>query len=277
MLIFSRYSYWVGAMLGLALLLIAFSAVGLLDPVQGVVLRVTSPIEKTVSGAFRPIATILSDAGNLDAIRDENRRLRVENEQLRVEIAELEQETERVAELEAIVAIPATQGETLVPANITQRFSSPFTDTVRIDRGSGSGIRAGMVVLSAQGSLLGTVTEATGNSAFIRLVTDSNSRVAAQVAETKVTGSAEGTADRKLAFNFAETGDEVAIGHTIVTSGLGGNYPPEILIGTVRAVSGTPQDLFRDIEIEPTIRLSTAQTVLVNISFVPQRLDLAGP
>ena len=36
-------------------------------------------------------------------------------------------------------------------------------------------------------------------------------------------------------------------------------------------------DLFRTIEIEPTIRLSTAQTVLVNISFVPQRLDVSDP
>ena len=87
MLIFSRYSYWVGAMVVLALLLAALSQLSFLDPVQGLVLRVTSPIERTISGTFRPVATLLSDAGNLNDIRDENRRLRLENEELQVAVA----------------------------------------------------------------------------------------------------------------------------------------------------------------------------------------------
>lgn len=277
MLIFSRYSYWVGAMLGIALLVAAMSQFGLLNPVQSIVLTITSPIEKTVSGVFRPVATLLSDAGNLNAIRDENRRLRLENEELQVKVAELESQTARVQELEQALQIPASGQFTLLSANITNRFSDPFSDTVRIDRGTNAGIKPGMVVLSARGSLLGTVTDTTANTAAIRLVTDSRSRVAATVQETQVTGSVEGAADRKLSFRFAETGDDIAVGDTIVTSGLGGNYPPGILIGTVSVVSGTPQDLFRNVEIEPTVRLSTAQTVLVNITFIPLRRELETP
>lgn len=277
MLIFSRYSYWVGAMVVLALLLAALSQLSFLDPVQGLVLRVTSPIERTISGTFRPVATLLSDAGNLNDIRDENRRLRLENEELQVAVARLEIQTERIAELEQALQIPATAGASLLPATITGRFSDPFSDTVRIDRGADDGIRPGQVVLSARGSLLGTVTETTAKSTSIRLVTDSRSRVASQVAETKVSGSAEGGADRSLVFRFAETGDDIQVGDTIETSGLGGNYPPGILIGTVSAISGTPQDLFRNVDLEPTVRLSTAQTVLVNITFVPQRSELTSP
>lgn len=277
MLIFSRYSYWVGAMVIMALVLAASTQLGFLDPVQSLVLRVTSPIEKTVSGTFRPVATLLSDAGNLNDIRDENRRLRLENESLQVAVAELEKQTERITELEAALQIPASAGNTLLPATISGRYSSPFTDEVRIDRGASAGIKAGMVVLSAQGSLFGTVTETTANTAFIRLVSDSNSRVAAQVQDIGVIGSVEGAADRKLLFRFSEIGDDIRVGDKILTSGLGGNYPAGILIGTVRGVTGTPQDLFQNIEIEPTVRLSTAQTVLVNTSFVPQRSELATP
>ncbi len=223
------------------------------------------------------MATILSDAGNLNAIRDENRRLRLENEELQVQVSELESQTARAQELELALGIPAAGEFTLVPANITNRFSDPFSDTVRIDRGANDEIKPGMVVLSARGSLLGTVTDTTANTASIRLVTDSRSRVASTVQETQVTGSVEGAADRKLSFRFAETGDDIAVGDTIVTSGLGGNYPPGILIGRVSAVSGTAQDLFRNVEIEPTVRVSTAQTVLVNITFVPLRSELATP
>lgn len=277
MLIFSRYSYWVGAMLGIALLVAALSQFGLLSPVQSIVLTITSPIEKTVSGVFRPVATLLSDAGNLNAIRDENRRLRLENEELQVKVAELESQTARVQELEQALGIPAAGEFTLVSANITNRFSDPFSDTVRIDRGENAGIKPGMVVLSSRGSLLGTVTDTTSNTASIRLVTDSRSRVAATVQETQVTGSVEGAADRRLSFRFAETGDDIAVGDTILTSGLGGNYPQGIPIGRVSSVSGTAQDLFRNVEIEPTVRIATAQTVLVNITFVPLRSELTNP
>lgn len=277
MLIFSRYSWWVGAMVGLALLTAVLSQTGLLNPIQGVVLRITNPIERAATGFFRPIATLLSDAGSLNELQDENRRLRLENEQFQVQIADLERQTERLKELEEALKIPAAAGNVLVPANIVHRNSTPFTDTISIDQGSNKGIKSGMVVLSAQGTLIGTVTATTATRAFIRLVTDASSRVASQVLETKVIGSVEGAAERKLAFKFAESGDDIAVGDTIVTSGLGGNYPSGVLIGRVSAISGTPQDLFRNVLVEPTVRLSTAQTVLVNTSFIPERIGLEKP
>ena len=42
---------------------------------------------------------------------------------------------------------------------VVTRDISPFTAVVRIDRGKNDGIRDGMVVVSAQGTLLGTVTK----------------------------------------------------------------------------------------------------------------------
>ena len=54
MLIFSRYTYWVGAMVALAVLLAVVGRAGLLDPVQDVFLRVTGPMEEGVSSVFGP-------------------------------------------------------------------------------------------------------------------------------------------------------------------------------------------------------------------------------
>jgi rod shape-determining protein MreC len=61
----------------------------------------------------------------------------------------------------------------------------------------------------------------------------------------------------------------VRVGDTVLTSGLGGRFPPDLLLGRVSQVSGSAQDLYRDIEIEPEVRLSTVETVLVLTSYVP--------
>ena len=132
-----------------------------------------------------------------------------------------------------------------------------------------------MVVLSAQGTLIGTVTKTFPGSAFVRLISDSRSKVNAEVQESKVDGIIRGTPGRGLTFDLAHA--EIKAGDTIITSGLGGNYPPGLPIGKVSTVSGTSQDLFRNVTVEPFVRLSTATTVLVLTSFTPQRISLTGP
>lgn len=276
MLIFSRYTWWAGAMVALALLLAAAGQTGVLDPFQGAFLKVTSPVANVVSGVFRPIATFLSDAGSLNELQDENRRLRLENEELQNKMVELQHDADRAKELESALGISQQSGsETRVAANIVNRVSTPFDAVVSIDRGSDDGIKPGMVVLSAQGTLIGTVTKTFASSAFVRLITDSRSKVNAQVQESKVDGIVKGTPGRGLTFDLAQA--EIKTGDTIITSGLGGNYPPGLPIGKVSEVSGTAQDLYRKVTLEPFVRLSTATTVLVLTSFTPQRISLTEP
>ena len=276
MLIFSRYSWWVGAMVALALLLTAAGQTGLLDPFQSVFLDVTAPVSRGLTAVFRPIASFLSDAGSLNDLQDENRQLRIENEQLQNKLVSVQRDAERAKELEEALRITQqSSAETRVAASIVNRVSTPFDAVVSIDRGSSAGIGVAMVVLSSQGTLIGTVTKVFGDSAFVRLITDSRSKVNAQVQESKVDGIVKGTPGRGLAFYLAQA--EIKAGDTIVTSGLGGNYPPGLPIGKVSEVSGTVQDLFRTVKVEPFVRLSTATTVLVLTSFTPERLDLTAP
>ncbi len=276
MLIFSRYSWWVGAMVALALLLTAAGQTGLLDPFQSVFLDVTAPVSRGLTAVFRPIASFLSDAGSLNDLQDENRQLRIENEQLQNKLVSVQRDAERAKELEEALRITQqSSAETRVAASIVNRVSTPFDAVVSIDRGSSAGIGVAMVVLSSQGTLIGTVTKVFGDSAFVRLITDSRSKVNAQVQESKVDGIVKGTPGRGLAFDLAQA--EIKAGDTIVTSGLGGNYPPGLPIGKVSEVSGTVQDLFRTVKVEPFVRLSTATTVLVLTSFTPERLDLTAP
>ncbi|MBI2766599.1 MAG: rod shape-determining protein MreC [Chloroflexi bacterium] len=276
MLIFSRYSWWVGAMVGFALLLTAASQVGALNPMQGVFLTVTAPFENLLTSIFRPVAGFLGDAGNINDIRDENRQLRLENEELRNQATALQLDSERLKELEA--ALKISQGATsqqFVAANIVHRDATPFVDVVSIDRGTNDGLKAGMVVVSSQNTLMGTVTDVFKDRAFVRLITDSRSKVAAEVLDTKSEGIIRGSANRTLTFEFAQP--DIKVGDVIVTSALTGRYPAGLRIGAVTDVAGTPQDVTRRVTVEPGVRLGTATTVLVMTTFVPQNLGPAQP
>jgi rod shape-determining protein MreC len=273
MLMYSRYTWWVAGMIGLAVLLLAASQVGALNPIQSVFLTVAAPFEKAISSTFRPIANVLSDAGDINELQDENQRLRLENESLQNELASLRIQADRAAELEQALNVSRdVTDQTLLAANVVHRDASPFTDVVSIDRGTGDGVKAGMVVVSAQGTLMGTVTKALSDHAFVRLISDSKSRVAAEVLETRADGVVKGAADRTLVFDFAQA--DVKIGDVIVTSSLTGRFPAGIPIGKVTEVSGSPQDLFRTVAMEPLVRLGTARTVLVITSFAPQDVAL---
>ena len=263
-------------MLGLTLLLAILGQTGLLGPFQGLFMKTASPFENVLSGVFTPVASFLSDAGNLKDLQDENARLRVENEGLRNKVTNLQQDAQQIEELKKALNIQQRAGsDTKLAASVVGRDASSFTDVVSIDRGSNSGVKVGMVVLSAQGSLLGTVTKTFADASFVRLITDTKSKVNAQVVESRSDGIVRGSPGRGLTFDLSQA--EIKVGDTVVTSGLGGNYPKDIPIGRVSDVSGTPQDIFRKVQVEPLVRFSTTNTVLVLTSFIPQRIGLGTP
>ncbi len=269
MLIFSRYTYWVGAMVSLAVLLAVAGRAGLLDPVQDLFLRATGPVEEGTSSSFRPVANFFSDIRDLDRLQEENRQLLSENEKLRNENTALRGDSDRLRELEEAFVNPDPSAERLI-AGVLSRIQGPLTRQLRIDRGTNHGVSEGNPVLSVQGTLIGTVTEALPASSFVRLLTDSRSSVAAQVRGSPTDGIAKGDGGA-LSFAFVE--GDVNIADTVVTSGLGGTYPPDIPIGEVVAILGDPQDAFPTVRLQTAVRISTTRTVLVVISFTPARFE----
>lgn len=263
-------------MLGLAVLMTAAGQVGVLGPFQGAFVRLVGPLESGMTAVVTPVADVLSGAGNLREIQSENQRLRLELEELQNEVVTLRQQADQADDLrEALGIIGDNAEQQFELASVVSRDASPFTDVVRIDKGSGDGIRTGMVVRSAQGSLVGTVVEVFATRSAVRLISDARSAVNAQILGSDIDGSVQGTATRTVKFQLAR--GAMNVGDQVVTSGVGDNYPRGLPIGTVKEVEGTPQDIFLDVTIEPHVRLSTLETVLIDTSFDPSRRALETP
>jgi rod shape-determining protein MreC len=260
--------------MGAGLVLLALSGIGLLRPVEDVSYTVFSPIEKLLRSTAKPIADVVANYGDVRDLTRENDTLRAENERLNAELALLREEASRREELERLLETrSALQSQTFAAASVISRDPSNLRRRIAIDVGRDDGVREGMPVVTEGSTLVGTVSQVEDGHAWVTLVTDVDSAVSALLLESRAQGVLTGSYSRQLTMDFVEQNATVNEGDTVLTSGLGGTYPPDLVIGKVTGVSANRQELFRSVTVEPLASLSRLETVLVMTSFVPNQVS----
>jgi rod shape-determining protein MreC len=270
----ARTFVWTGFIAIAAFALMAASRLTVLSPVENLTLNVTSPIQAALSDATRPIADWVNNLTAANELSEENKQLRAENEQLTADLALAREgsiELQQQQDLQAVRAqFPQDQ---FLEASVVARDSSNLRSIVAIDKGAGDGLREGMIVVTEGRSLVGTVSRVFDDYAWITLITDPKSAVSAMVQESRAEGVVAGNYDGALIMEFVGQGAVVKEGDFILTSGIGGGYPPDVVIGRVSDVEKTEQDLFQEVHVDHLASLTDLSDVLVLMSFVPRRLE----
>ena len=254
----------------LLLVVVLFSALGRtgnLEPVQNLFLIGSSPLSSGLSKGFKPLVGFFKDIGQADNLRKENTYLKQENEQLRNKNIELEITRKRIIELEQALKIRTSDLDTaFLAATVIGFIQLPFRAEISINLGSVDGIQTGNIVLSPQGSLVGRITSVTKNYSFVRLVTDSRSRIASQVLNSTTSGIISGKPTRELEFDLVI--GNIKTGDILITSGLGGIFPADIPVGVIEKIAGTDQTAFPQITVTAFAQITNLRTVLVDTSFI---------
>jgi rod shape-determining protein MreC len=260
-------------MMGIGLLLLAMSSVGILRPFQDASYKALSPLEDLMRGVARPIANTITHYNDIRDLTQENERLRTDNERLQADVARLQTEAAQREELERLLQVKQSiSDQDFLGANVVSRDPTNLRQQVAIDRGKSDGIKVGMPVVTEGRALVGTVTKVEGDYSWITLVTDVDSAVSSSTLESDARGVVSGGYNRKLTMEFVSQDAPVKEGDTVVTSGLGGSYPPGLVIGKVTGIAGSRQEVFQNVTVEPLASLARIETVLVMTSFVPVRL-----
>jgi len=272
----SRTGVWTLAVMALAVFLLALSRADVLGPLQNVVLTAFSPLQNALTRITEPAADFISDVRRTDELSDENQALRAENERLNAEVARLREDETRLQQLAQLLQVKeANPDQQFLAANVFAREPSNVKEMVAIDRGKRDGVREGMVAVTEGGSLVGSITKVFDDYAWITLITDPNSAVSAMIQESRAQGVVSGSYSRRLTMEFVAQAAGVNEGDMVITSGVGGDFPPGLIIGRVSAVGSSRQEIFKDVTVEPLASLSRLETVLVLTSFTP--LQLQGP
>ena len=233
--------------------ILVIGALALIEFVPSIVGEAVYPIERLkslVRGSVRDteVARLQREVEALSMIRGECARLKEENAALRQSLGF---RARSAGEWEPAEVLSSGGGAAAV------------RETVRVGKGSLSGVREGAVVATPRG-LVGRVRSVSPHTAEVLLLTDPSVRVSCRV-ETRTGGSVHGIltgggSDRMV---LGHLGDAQALRppSKVVTSGLGGVFPKGIEIGTLLLVTNGVRGV--EGEVLPCVDFSTLEDVFI--------------
>jgi rod shape-determining protein MreC len=155
-----------------------------------------------------------------------------------------------------------------VIARVISRGPTNYLTSLAIDLGSDHGIIPGMPVVTEQG-LVGRIYKVGPTSSIVLPITDPSSGVQALVRRNRAVGVVNGRAGTLPVMDFIPQDSDVSLGDEVITSGLGGNFPKNLVIGQIVEVNKHDFDMFQQAVIRPTVNFDQLEFVLVITNFKP--------
>lgn len=249
--------------------LIVLSVVGLLAPVENIV---AAPLNAITGAVNRATLSLSQSAEELAQIRDLRARNRALEETLAqfqselVELREIESDYDRLAEL--LDYTTTREAEDFLAADVINVDQSGQLRTIAVNRGTRDGVAVGMPVVTGEG-LVGRILNVSANASRVLLITDPTSAVSSRLQSSRVEGTVIGQLSGNLRLTFIPLDEEIPEGDLVITSGLGGNFPPDIVVGQVTSTRQFEFELFQEAQVRSLIDFNTLEFVLVVTSFEP--------
>lgn len=153
----------------------------------------------------------------------------------------------------------------LVPAEVIAISPAGSFRSVLIDAGTKRGVERNMPVISPSG-IIGKTVASDAEASTVQILLDPNCKVAARVQRSRAMGIVEYKGGEFLSLGRVPADQDVAVGDTVISSGLGGIFPKGLFIGTVVKSQTRQGELFRDIVLDPGADFSILEEVFVIVS-----------
>ncbi len=206
-----------------------------------------------------------------DTVRDDaatRARLAKDNETLRnallvsgARIARLQAAAAENARLRGLLGAAEQGGLDVQLAPILDIALDPTRQRVVLDIGADQGVGLGQAAIDADG-LIGQVIEVRPSTATVLLLTDPDHAVPVAVSRNGIRLVAYGRGDR-LELANVPTSSDVKVGDRIVTSGLGGRFPPGFPVGTITRLRRDESRAFLVGDLKPAAQLDRGRDVLL--------------
>ena len=225
--------------------------------------------EKIVNAPCKFVSNTIDDFRNLKDIQKENDILKENIDKIgaiEAENIELKNQIEALKR-ELNIDYVLTDYEQ-INATVVSRNVGYWYNTLTIDKGSKNDIEEGMVVINAIG-LIGKVIKVSAYSSEVRLITtsDTNNKISVSISngQNKINGLINGYNydSNLLEVEGISNTEEVNVGDTVYTSGLGGVFPSGILIGKVVNITTDEYDLAKIINVEPSVSFNDINYVSI--------------
>ena len=221
------------------------------------------PVQVVVDLPFRAWDWVSGSFADRSRLRRENlelnARLRLANLQLQ-RFAALEDENRRLRDMRENSAGVA---ERVLVASILNVDLDPFRHRVLLDKGAADGVFKGQAVLDAEG-IFGQVAQVHARTAEVILISDAEHAIPVQSNRSGLRTIAVGTGDSKrLSLPFVTVEADLKQGDLLLSTGMGGVFPPGYPIAEVTRVVRDASTTFALVDARPTASLDRDREVLL--------------
>ena len=231
-----------------------------------------------VKGILTPIRTgaskLTDQAEQLYNYMFEYESLLAENAALKEDLAQLEEDA-RLADsvarendrLRALLGLTeANEDYSLVDCYIISRSSQEWSSSFTVNKGTNSDITAGMCAITANGEVVGLVSEAGSNYAVVKSVLDSSLEISATISSSGYNGMVQGGystgLEGLLRMDYLPSSAVIRNNDQVVTSG-STVYPRNLIIGYVVDAGFDDTGVAKYALLEPAVNVGSLEQVFI--------------
>lgn len=243
-----------------------------LESVRTALSMISYPLVYVAGLPVRATSWLADAFESRDQLHSRNESLRHENLALRGRLQQLEALEAENMRLRDLLGSSFKIGDRVLIAELESVDLDPYRQQVVINKGSSSGVFVGQPVLDAK-AVMGQVVRATPGTATVLLITDSAHALPVQVNRNGLRTIAEGTGlVNRLQLPHLPNNADIREGDLLVTSGLGGHFPPGYPVAEVTEVRHEPGKPFATITATPSAHLERTREVLLVWTLEPDPL-----
>ena len=246
----------------------------------------SSPLSATAGTVTQPLSRVTSVLGNGFSnigqffTRSSTYEKRIEDLEGKVisaqkQLADYEETKQKLESYENFLGIKEQHPDyQVISATVIGKDSANNFTTFVFNKGAVSGVKVDDPVIYGDGQLVGVVTKVAPTYCVVSTILDPNISISAYEVRTRESGYITNDADIvKKGFcrlSGLDRKTKVSKGSVIATAGVGGIYPRDLIIGTVREIQNDEKDISAYAVIEPNIDVTQMTEALIMTGFEGQ-------
>ncbi len=231
-------------------------------------------IRSTLSVALSPLSFLVNlprsisdwaaeSLASRSELQQTNLRLRKDNLLLKVKQQKMDALEAENMRLRNLLDSSFKIGDRVLIAELVAVDLDPYRQQVLINKGTSSGVYEGQAVLDAN-AVMGQVTHVNPLTATVLLITDARHALPVQVNRNGLRTVALGTGRvNALELPHLPNNADISVGDLLITSGLGGHFPPGYPVAKVTSVVREPGQPFAAVEARPMAHLDRTREALL--------------
>jgi len=196
-------------------------------------------------------------------LQEDNGQLKMQNMLLKTQLQKLNAIEAENLRLRQLLRSSKRVGEKILIGEVIAVDLDPFSRQLVLNKGIDSDVFVGQPILDADG-VMGQVIHAAAFNSIAMLITDPNHAIPIQVNRNGLRAIAVGTGNQQqLDLPNLPNNTDIQEGDLLITSGLGGRFPPGYPVARVVRMETNPAHAYAHITAEPTAKLDRNREVLL--------------